>query len=56
MSDEAGLLAGDIMSTAFFCAERAEVGEGASVVVLGCGPVGLLCIMAAKYFGASTVR
>ncbi|EFJ48706.1 hypothetical protein VOLCADRAFT_90474 [Volvox carteri f. nagariensis] len=55
VSDEGGLLAGDILSTAFFCAERGEVGEGATAVVLGCGPVGLLCVMAAKKLGANTI-
>ncbi|GLI59453.1 hypothetical protein VaNZ11_001332 [Volvox africanus] len=55
VSDEGGLLAGDILSTAFFCAERGDVGEGATVVVIGCGPVGLLCVMAAKHLGASKV-
>ncbi|KXZ48611.1 hypothetical protein GPECTOR_26g514 [Gonium pectorale] len=55
VSDEAGLLLGDILSTAFFCAERGEIGEGAVAVVLGCGPVGLLAVMVAKYLGAEKV-
>ncbi|KAG2448675.1 hypothetical protein HYH02_006032 [Chlamydomonas schloesseri] len=55
VSDEAGLLLGDILSTAFFCAERGEVGDGATVAVLGCGPVGLLAVMAAKHLGASKI-
>ncbi|PNW77323.1 hypothetical protein CHLRE_10g431550v5 [Chlamydomonas reinhardtii] len=55
VSDEAGLLLGDILSTAFFCAERGEVGDGATVAVLGCGPVGLLAVMAAKHLGASQI-
>lgn len=55
MSDEAGLLLGDILSTAFFCAERGGVGAGDTVAVMGCGPVGLLTVMAAKHLGAETV-
>ncbi len=55
VSDEAGLLLGDILSTAFFCAERGGVGSGDTVAVLGCGPVGLLTVMAAKHMGAETV-
>ncbi|KAG2484822.1 hypothetical protein HYH03_016389 [Edaphochlamys debaryana] len=55
VSDEAGLLLGDILSTAFFAAERGEVGEGACAVVLGCGPVGLLAAMAARFLGAGQV-
>ncbi len=56
VSDEEAVLLGDILSTAFFCAERGEVGEGATVAVLGCGPVGLLAVLAAKHLGAGTVR
>lgn len=55
VSDEAGLLLGDILSTAFFCAERGGVGAGDTVAVMGCGPVGLLTVMAAKHLGAETV-
>lgn len=46
--DEAvALLAGDILSTAAFGVDLAGVGPGDLVVVVGCGPVGLLTILAA---------
>ena len=61
VSDEAALLMGDILSTGFFCAEQAGVGSldrgeraapGSIYVVVGCGPVGLMTILAARYLGA----
>lgn len=62
VSDEEGVLLGDILSTAFFCAENAGLGAarppGAplpDVAVVGCGPVGLLACLAAKYLGVGQV-
>jgi hypothetical protein len=43
-------------STAFFCAEQGGVGPDTSVAVIGCGPVGLLAVMAAQHLGAKQVR
>jgi threonine dehydrogenase-like Zn-dependent dehydrogenase len=54
--DEAvALLSGDILSTACFGADIARVGQGDTVVVVGCGPVGLLAILAAFDRGAAHV-
>ncbi len=54
--DEAvALLAGDILSTASFGADIAGVGDGDLVVVVGCGPVGLLAIRTALARGAREV-
>jgi len=49
------LLAGDILSTGYFCAEMAEVKKEHSYVILGCGPVGLLAILGAFELGANKV-
>ena len=49
------LLAGDILSTALFGADIAGVEDGDVVVVVGCGPVGLLAIRAARSRGAEVV-
>jgi len=49
------LLAGDILSTATFGADLAAVAPGDVVVVVGCGPVGLLAIRAAFAAGAREV-
>lgn len=54
--DEAvALLSGDILSTASFGADIARVSDGDVVVVVGCGPVGLLGILAAFDRGAHAV-
>lgn len=68
VTDEEGILLGDILSTAFFCARNAGlelptngvavssqdplVGDVPLAVILGCGPVGLLAVMAASLSGA----
>lgn len=49
------LLAGDVLSTAAFGADLAGVSEGDLVVVVGCGPVGLLAIRTALGRGAREV-
>lgn len=55
LDDGLALLAGDILSTAAFGAELANVGSGDLVVVVGCGPVGLLAIRTALERGAREV-
>ena len=51
MSDEQAIFVGDILSTGFFGAERAEISAGDVVAVIGAGPVGLLTTMCAQLFG-----
>jgi threonine dehydrogenase-like Zn-dependent dehydrogenase len=54
--DEAvALLAGDVLSTASFGADLAAVADGDVVVVVGCGPVGLLAIRTSLERGARAV-
>ncbi|HCK34581.1 MAG TPA: hypothetical protein DHW20_05415, partial [Gemmatimonadetes bacterium] len=55
LDEGVALLAGDILSTAAFGAELAGVQTGDLVVVVGCGPVGLLSIRAAREKGAHQV-
>ncbi|HSW29956.1 MAG TPA: alcohol dehydrogenase catalytic domain-containing protein [Longimicrobiales bacterium] len=55
MDDAVALLAGDILSTAAFAVDLADVSPGDLVVVVGCGPVGLLSIRAALGRGAREV-
>ncbi len=52
MPNEVALLVGDNLSTGFYCAELAEVGPDGAHVVIGCGTVGLLCIMSCIRRGA----
>jgi threonine dehydrogenase-like Zn-dependent dehydrogenase len=53
--DELALLYGDILSTAFFCSDNAGAGQGKTHVVVGCGPVGLLTVVAARLRGAEKI-
>ena len=55
MTDEQAIFVGDIMSTAYFGAERAEIKPGDTVAVIGAGPVGLCAVMAAQLFGPARV-
>jgi 2-desacetyl-2-hydroxyethyl bacteriochlorophyllide A dehydrogenase len=55
LRDEEALFLGDIFSTAYSCAENAALQKGDVAVVIGCGPVGLLCVMAAGLFAPSAV-
>jgi threonine dehydrogenase-like Zn-dependent dehydrogenase len=50
--DETALLLGDILSTGYYCAEQAGIRPDEVQVVVGCGPVGLMAIWAAKKMGA----
>ena len=51
MTDEQAVFVGDILSTGFFGAERAEIKPGDTVAVVGAGPVGLMATMCAQLFG-----
>ena len=55
LSEEKGLLLGDIFSTGYFCAENAGVNNKGTYVIIGCGPVGLMTILAAKDLGAENL-
>jgi len=55
LGEEKGLLLGDIFSTGYFCAESAGVNNKGTYVVIGCGPVGLMTIIAAKDLGAENL-
>ncbi len=51
MADEQAIFVGDILSTGYFGAERAEIKPGDTIAVVGAGPVGLLATMCAQLFG-----
>jgi len=55
LAPEEALLAGDVLSTGYFCADAARFAPGATVVVLGCGPVGLMAIVGALELRAGRV-
>jgi threonine dehydrogenase-like Zn-dependent dehydrogenase len=49
------LFCGDIVATGLFCAASGDVRPGAVVAVIGCGPVGLMAALAARWLGAERV-
>ena len=55
LSDEQALFLTDILPTGYMGAELAEVGPGDTVVVFGCGPVGMFAQMSALLRGAARV-
>jgi threonine dehydrogenase-like Zn-dependent dehydrogenase len=52
IDEKKGLLLGDVFSTGYFCADNAGIKRGNVYAVIGCGPVGLMTIIAAKHLGA----
>ena len=55
IDDETALLLGDNLSTAWFCADMAQVRPQATYAVVGCGTVGLLAVACAMRMGAECV-
>jgi len=55
VSDEVALFAGDVMGTGYHAVEELDLEPGASVAVLGLGPVGLCAVQAARQAGAEAV-
>ncbi|MDR1952757.1 MAG: zinc-binding dehydrogenase [Elusimicrobiota bacterium] len=52
---EAALMTVDMMSTGFHGVENADIQFGDTVVVMGIGPVGLMCVAGAKLKGAARI-
>ena len=55
VSDDQALLLSDIFPTGYFAADMADIAEGHTVCVFGCGPVGLSAIVSARLMGASRI-
>ncbi len=55
LDDDQAIMLSDIIPTAFFGTKLAEVKQGDTVVVFGCGPVGQFCITCAKIEGAERI-
>jgi threonine dehydrogenase-like Zn-dependent dehydrogenase len=55
LPDEKVLFLSDIFPTGYMAAENAEIEEGDTVAVWGCGPVGQMTIQSAWMFGAGRV-
>jgi threonine dehydrogenase-like Zn-dependent dehydrogenase len=55
VSDDDAILLSDIVPTGWFGADIADISDGDTVAVFGCGPVGQFAIAAALHLGASRV-
>jgi 2-desacetyl-2-hydroxyethyl bacteriochlorophyllide A dehydrogenase len=55
IAPEAALLLGDVLPTGYHCAVMAVAGPGVVCAVVGCGPVGLMAVLAARELGAELV-
>ena len=55
LPEETALLLGDILSTGYFCADQANIRPDEVQVVVGCGPVGLMTVWAARKLGAEHI-
>jgi alcohol dehydrogenase len=55
VSDEAAVFLADILPTGHAAVARADVSPGDTVVVVGCGPVGLMAILCAAHAGARVI-
>lgn len=53
--DEYALLVGDVRSTGYHCAVQANLTPDGVYAAIGCGPVGLMAVLAAKELGANTI-
>ncbi len=55
LTDEEALFGGDILATGFYAAALSDIARGDVVVVIGAGPVGLFCAVAAQKFAPAQV-
>jgi 2-desacetyl-2-hydroxyethyl bacteriochlorophyllide A dehydrogenase len=55
MTSDDALFAGDVMGTGYHAVHESELEEGATLAVLGLGPVGLCAVQAATALGAGQV-
>jgi threonine dehydrogenase-like Zn-dependent dehydrogenase len=55
LTDEQAIFGGDILATGFHAAAASDIGADDIVAVVGAGPVGLMCAVAAQRMGADSV-
>ena len=55
ISDEAAVFLGDILPTGYAALKRADAGLGDVVVVVGCGPVGLMAVLCAMRLAVNVI-
>ncbi|NKB88570.1 MAG: alcohol dehydrogenase catalytic domain-containing protein [Acidobacteria bacterium] len=55
LTHEQALMLGDVAATGYFCAEQADIKPDGIYAVIGCGPVGIMAVRAARHLGAEMV-
>ncbi|MDD3853014.1 MAG: alcohol dehydrogenase [Syntrophomonadaceae bacterium] len=55
LTEEDVLFVGDILSTGYFGSEQANIEPGDTVAVMGCGPVGMCAMAAARLWGPARI-
>ena len=55
VADEEAVFVGDVFSTGFHAAHEGRIKAGDTVVVFGCGPIGMAALISAWQFGAGRV-
>jgi len=55
VSDEAAIFLADVLPTGYGALERAGAGLGDSIVVVGCGPVGLMTVLCASRIASRVI-
>jgi threonine dehydrogenase-like Zn-dependent dehydrogenase len=55
VTDDQAIMCSDIFPTGYFGAELAEIEDGDTVAIFGCGPVGQFTITSAKLMGAGRI-
>ncbi|WP_094607689.1 Alcohol dehydrogenase [Sporomusa silvacetica DSM 10669] len=55
MTEEDVLFVGDILSTGYYAAKKANIKPGDTIVVIGTGPVGMCAMETAKLFGPAKI-
>jgi threonine dehydrogenase-like Zn-dependent dehydrogenase len=55
VTDEQAILLADVFPTGYFAADLAEIRNGDTVAVFGCGPVGQFAIASARLMGAGRI-
>ena len=55
LSDEQVLFLTDILPTGYYAVENANIKPGQTVVIIGCGPVGLSALLSAQLFGPASI-
>jgi threonine dehydrogenase-like Zn-dependent dehydrogenase len=55
VNDDRGVFVGDALTTAYYVTSLGDIRPGATVAVVGAGPIGIFCVQSARALGAGRV-